>query len=79
LKRRGSKDLPKSEKKAQQTPTEVCGNKISASTSSTSKCTLKEATFINRNKIAKQIYAKHSQVMHINYVIRGTCGMKYSV
>nr|KAF6462310.1 hypothetical protein HJG59_011344 [Molossus molossus] len=29
LKRRGSKDLPKSEKKTQQTPTEVCGNKIS--------------------------------------------------
>lgn len=33
LKRRGSKDLPKSEKKTQQTPTEVCGNKISTNTS----------------------------------------------
>lgn len=37
LKRRGSKDLPKSEKKTQQTPTEVCGNKISTSISNTSK------------------------------------------
>ncbi|XP_016060483.1 PREDICTED: protein SOGA3 isoform X2 [Miniopterus natalensis] len=37
LKRRGSKDLPKSEKKAQQTPTEVCRNKTSTGTSSTHK------------------------------------------
>lgn len=29
LKRRGSKDLPKSEKKSQQTPTEVCCNNSS--------------------------------------------------
>lgn len=38
LKRRGSKDLPKSEKKTQQTPTEVCGKKISTSTSDSSQC-----------------------------------------